>query len=156
MGGAVIVMRRVETDETYVGEIPLQLFQGEAFKSQLYLDRATELILGGVDALNVSKEELIHVCRGYILSKAREALTEWGFNVVTTRIRGKTQSLAEREFIKSLVGMGVGDGPTVAGMRSFNGFLRWVLEDLDDREGYVKTGWPAWPRLKKEGKQPGS
>jgi len=152
VGGAVVVMRRVETGETFVGEVPLQLFLGEAFRGQLYLDRAAELVLGGVESLNISKEEPIHVCRGYVLSKARAALRERGFIVVSTRIRGETQALAEEEFIGSLVRMGVGDAPTIAGMRSFNGFLRWVLEDLEGRELYVKTGWPAWPRLREEGK----
>ena len=150
MGGAVVVMRRVETSETYVGEVPLRLFRGEAFKGQLYLDRAAELVLRGVEALNASREEPIHICRGYILSKAREALEERGFKVVPTRIRGETQALAEGEFIRSLARMGVGDEASIAGMRSFNAFLEWVLEDLDGRERYVKTGWPAWPRLRGE------
>lgn len=151
MGGAVVVMRRVETGETYVGEVSLHLFQGEAFKRQLYLEKAADLVLGGVEVLSVSKEEPIHICTGYILSKAREELRDKGFKVVPMRIWGETQALAEREFIRSLARMGVGDESTITGMRSFNAFLRWVLEDLDARERYVKTGWPAWPRLRKGG-----
>lgn len=147
------MMRRVETGETHVGEVPLRQFQGEVFKDQLYLNRAAEVVLGGVDALKVSREEPIHICSGYILSKAREALRERGFKVVTARIRGETQALAEGEFIRSLSRMGVGDEATIAGMRSFNALLRWVLEDLEGRERYVKTGWRAWPRLRR-GEQP--
>ena len=148
MGGAVVVMRRVETGETYVGEVPIDLFRGEAFKRQLYLEEAEKLVLRGLEALKVSREEPIHICTGYILSKAREALRARGFKVVDARIRGETQALAEREFIRSLVRMGVGDEATVAGMRSFNAFLKWVLEDLEGRERFVKTGWRAWPRLR--------
>jgi len=151
VGGVVIVMRRVETDETYVGEVPLPLFQGDAFERKLYLDETLELVREGVEALGVSKDEHVHVCTGYILSKARESLRESGFTVIPVRIRGETQALAEREFIRSLVRLGVGDEATVAGMRSFNSFLRWVREDLDRRERYVKTGWSAWPRLREEG-----
>ena len=156
MGGAVVVMRRVETGETYVGEVSLHLFQGEAFKRQLYLGSAAELVLRGVEALSVSKEEPIHICTGYVLSRARESLRERGFKVVSTKIRGETQALAEREFIRSLARMGVGDEAVIARRRSFDAFLRWVLEDLDGRERYVKTGWPAWPRLREEGNPPGS
>jgi len=148
VGGAVVVMRRVETGETYVGEVPIDLFRGEAFKRQLYLEEAEKLVLRGLEALKVSREEPIHICTGYILSKAREALRARGFKVVDARIRGETQALAEREFIRSLVRMGVGDEATVAGMRSFNAFLKWVLEDLEGRERFVKTGWRAWPRLR--------
>jgi len=143
-----VVMRRVETGETYVGEVPIDLFRGEAFKRQLYLEEAEKLVLRGLEALKVSREEPIHICTGYILSKAREALRARGFKVVDARIRGETQALAEREFIRSLVRMGVGDEATVAGMRSFNAFLKWVLEDLEGRERFVKTGWRAWPRLR--------
>ena len=132
-----------------MGEVPLRQFQGEVFKDKLYLNRAAEVVLGGVDALKVSREEPIHICTGYILSKAREALRERGFKVVTARIRGETQALAEGEFIRSLSWMGVGDEATIAGMRSFNALLRWVLEDLEGRERYVKTGWRAWPRLRR-------
>lgn len=96
-------MRRVETGETYVGEVPLELFRGEAFKGQLYLERVAELVLRGVEALNVSKEEPIRICKGYVLSKAREVLEERGFKVVHTRIRGETQALAEGEFIRRIL-----------------------------------------------------
>lgn len=156
MGGAVIVMRRVETGEAYVGEVPLELFRGERFGDQLYLEKAVELVLRGVEALKVAKDEPIHVCTGYILSRAREVLRERGFNVVSAKIRGETQALAEGEFVRSLVRMGVGDEATVKGMRSFNAFLDWVLEDLEGRERYVKTGWRAWSRLRKGGGRPGS
>jgi len=37
IGGVVIVMRRVETGETHVGEIPLELFREPEFKYKEYL-----------------------------------------------------------------------------------------------------------------------
>jgi hypothetical protein len=142
-------MRRVETDEIYFGEVALDLFRGEIFKRQLYLDRAVEIVLDGVRALNISKKEPIHICRGYILSKAREKILKEGFKAISTKIRGETQALAEEEFIKSLSRMGVGDKKTIVEMRSFEAFLRWVMEDIERRERFVKTGWHAWPHLKK-------
>ncbi len=63
-----------------------------------------------------------------------------------------TQELAEEEYIRSLVRLGVGDKDEVADMRSFNSFLIWVHEDLEGRERFVKTGWSAWPRLRREGR----
>lgn len=151
------MMRRVETGETYVGEVPLQLFQGDTFQRKLYLDEALGLVRRGLVKLSVLKDEPIHICTGFILSKARESLREAGCTVVPTKIRGETQVLAETEFIKSLVRLGVGDEVKVAGMRSFNSFLRWVREDLETRERYVKTGWSAWPRWRGEGaSEPGT
>ncbi len=148
MGGAVVVMRRVETGESYSGEISLDLFQGGAFKTKAYLVQAFKVVVEGMEGLRVSQDEPIHICTGYILSRAREALVEEGYAVEGVKIVGQTQELAEREFLKSLVRLGIGDMTTVASMRSFNSFLAWVHEDLEVRERFVKTGWTSWPRLR--------
>ena len=146
-------MRRVETGESHVGEVPLELFQGEAFKEKQYLDKAAKIVFQGVDTLNVSKDEPIHICPGYILSTARDALKDNGFKITQKKIKGATQELAERAFINSLVKIGVGNKERVAEIRSFNSFLDWVHSDLQSRERYVKTGWSSWPRLRREGRQ---
>jgi len=142
------VMRRVETGESYSGEISLDLFQGGVFKTKAYLVRALKVVAEGMEKLRVSQGEPIHICTGYILSKAREALIEEGYTVESAKIVGATQELAEREFLKSLVRLGIGEMTTVASMRSFNTFLAWVHEDLETRERFVKTGWNSWPRLR--------
>jgi hypothetical protein len=148
LGGAVVVMRRVETGESYSGEISLGLFQGKVFKTKAYLVQALKVVMEGMERLKVSQDEPIHICTGYILSKAREALVEEGYNVEGVKIVGPTQEMAEREFLKSLVRLGIGDMAALASMRSFNSFLSWVHKDLEERERYVKTGWNSWPRLR--------
>jgi hypothetical protein len=153
LGGAVVVMRRVETGESYSGEISLDLFQSDVFKTKRYLVEALKVVAEGMERLRVSQDEPIHICTGYILSKAREALVEEGYTLEGVKIVGPTQELAEREFLKSLVRLGIGDMTTVASMRSFNSFLAWVHEDLEGRERFVKTGWTSWPRLR-EGSAP--
>ena len=147
------MMRRVETGDSHVGEVPLELFQGEAFKEKRYLDRAAEIVFQGVDMLSVSKDEPIHICLGYILSTARDSLKDNGFKTTQKKIKGATQELAERAFISSLVRLGVGDEERVAEIRSFDSFLDWVHTDLQSRERFVKTGWSSWPRLRREGRQ---
>jgi hypothetical protein len=152
LGGAVIVLRRVDTGEHHVGEVPLVMFQGAMFEAKRYLKKAVEIVRDGIEALNVNVNESLHVCSGYILSEARTVLKEQGFRIIPTKITGATQELAEVEFIKSLVRLGIGGEENVAGMRRFKSFLGWVLEDLEDRERFVKTGWPSWPRIKREGR----
>ncbi len=144
-------MRRVGTDETHVGEVPLGLFQRSEFRYKTYLRWVTQIILDGVDALGVTKEEPIHICTGYILSQARETLAEMGYDVVPVKVEGATQELAETEFVKSLVLLGVGGMEEVRSMRSFRGFLNWAMEGLGERERFVKTGWKSWPRLRRGG-----
>jgi hypothetical protein len=145
-------MRRVNSDEIFVEEIPLQLFQNDKFNKQLYLDEAAKIVFEGLKALKVSKTELIHVCTGYIFSKASKELKSEGFDLSNRRITGKTQELAEREFVKSLVRLGIGDEANVLKMRNFNSLLRWVRENLRGRERFVKTGWKSWAKYRKDEK----
>jgi len=144
-------MRRVESGESYVGEIPLDLFRGDAFGGKLYLREAIRIVGEGVEKLCVSKDEPIRVCTGYILSGVREALEREGYTVVPSRITGAAQELAEEEFVRSLVRLGVAGEAEVRRMRRFSSFIRWVLADLEGRERFVKTGWKAWPRLRVRG-----
>lgn len=143
------MMRRVETGERYEGEVPLELFRQGAFEEKRYLDKAVEIVQRGIEALKVTRAEPIRVCSGYILSKVREELEAGGFKVTQSRITGPTQEFAEREYIRSLVRLGVGGEREVAGMRGFDSFLSWVHEDIEARERYVKTGWHSWPRLRR-------
>jgi hypothetical protein len=152
LGGAVIVMRRVETGESYSGEVSLGLFRASVFKTKEYLTQALRVVAEGVEKLQISQDEPIHICTGYILLRAREALIEEGYTVENVKIMGPTQELAEREYLKSLVRLGVGDMSTVASMRSFNSFLAWVHQDFEARERFVKTGWSSWARLR-EGRE---
>ncbi len=143
-------MRRVGTGESYSGEISIDLFQGKTFKSKEYLVRALRVVAEGMEKLLVSKEEPIHICSGYILSRAKEAMINEGYTVKSVKIIGPTQELAEQEFLKSLARLGVGDMFTVFTKRSFNSFLEWVHGDLTARERFVKTGWTSWSRLREE------
>ena len=147
------MMRRVETGKSYSGEISLTMFQGGVFKTKAYLVQSLKVVAEGMERLRVSQDEPIHICTGYIFSRAREALIEEGYTVRGVKIVGPTQELAEREFLKSLVRLGIGDMTTVASMRSFDSFLVWVHEDLEERERFVKTGWSSWSRLR-EGSAP--
>ena len=146
IGGVVIVMRRVETGETHVGEIPLEMFKEPEFKYKEYLRSATQIILEGIEELGVEQDEPLHVCTGYVFSSAKETLTELGYKVKDVKIIGATQGLAEKTFVESLVRLGVGGHGEIADMRSFDGFLDWVHEDLEQRERFVKTGWRSWSK----------
>jgi len=148
VGGAVIVMRRQGTRDRYVGEVPVEAFQGSAFKGKAYLPHVLRIVREGVDALNIKKDEPIRVCTGYILSEVRKALANEGYQVVPSRIVGETQEFAEEEYVKHLSRLGVGTPDEAKRLRGFDSMLVWVLRDVDKRERFVKTGWKAWPRLR--------
>lgn len=146
LGGVIIVLRRNESNDSFSGEIPLEMFQGTEFKYQEYLRIATQIILEGIDQLQVFITEPIRICTGYVFTTAKKTLHDLGYDYKEVKIIGKTQDYAENEFIKSLVRLGVGEYHEVREMRSFNGFISWVKQDLDKREQFVKTGWKSWKR----------
>jgi maltoporin len=150
IGGVVIVLRRVETDEHFTGEITPELFKLDEFQYKAYLRYATQIILEGLDALNTTKNEVIHICTGYIFDHAKDTLKELGYKIIEVKIEGKTQTLAEKTFIESLVKQGIGSFKEIAEMRSFNGFREWIKGDLTNREQYVKTGWKNWSKHRDE------
>ncbi len=148
VGGAVIVMRRIGTNERYVEEVPVEAFQGQAFKIKAYLKHVLRIVRKGAEVLSITKDEPVHICTGYILSEVRKIFENEGYKVVPSRITGITQEFAEEEYIKHLSHLGVGTPDQAKKLRGFDSFLAWVLRDVDKRERFVKTGWKAWPRLK--------
>jgi hypothetical protein len=148
VGGAVIVMRRLGTRDRFTGEVPVEAFQGHAFKDKAYLTHVLRVVREGAEALAITKDEPIRVCTGYILSEVRKALANEGYKVVPSRIVGETQEYAEEEYVKHLSRLGVGTPDQAKKLRGFDTMLAWVLRDVDKRERFVKTGWKAWPRLR--------
>lgn len=142
VGGCVIVARRVETGEQYVGEIPVELFQEGFFQRKRYLDEAAKIVEDAMKYLGVDSEEEVRICTGYILSKARRLLSEKGYNVKPAKITGETQRLAEQMFLRTLRKLGLSldeENPK----RRFRKLLEWVSGN-PAREKYVKTGWKSW------------
>jgi len=94
VGGCVVVIRRVETDEYYAGEISVEFFKEPKFKTKQYLDKALEIVEDGLKKLNVHKDEEIRMCTGFLLSKARRSLSQQGYLITPAKIVGETQKLA--------------------------------------------------------------
>jgi hypothetical protein len=147
IGGAVIVMRRLHTNEKYSGEIPVEAFQGDAFAEKEYLAHALRIVREGAAAMKIAQDEPIHVCTGYILSEVRRSLAHEGYTVVPVKVVGATQEYAEGQYILHLARV-TGTSPEEARrIRGFDTSLDWVLRDLHKRERLVKTGWKSWGRL---------
>ncbi len=148
IGGAVIVMRRLHSNEKHSGEIPVEAFQGDAFAEKAYLNHALRIVREGAEALSIARDEPVHICTGYILSAVGAALSNEGYNVVPVKVVGPTQEYAEGQYILHLARV-TGLSPEEARrLRGFDTSLGWVLRDLHKRERVVKTGWKSWERLR--------
>ncbi|MFX1474636.1 MAG: isopentenyl phosphate kinase [Promethearchaeota archaeon] len=145
VGGVIIGIYRVETEEYLSREIEVTHFQPPNFTQRTYLNRGLELVLEGFRCLFVQKDEPIHVCRGVVLDGVREGLTHRGYEVIPTKIEGRLQELVEASLVESLARLGLPNIPTVSGKERFFRQLEWIQEDLRRRERFAKTGWKNWP-----------
>jgi len=143
-------MRRVETGEVYSGEISLKYFRKDKFKEKSYLDASLNIIAKGIKKLDITSKESLYVCSGFVLSSIREYLRSKGYKVIKKKITGITQDIAEKEFMNSLVELGIGSMRKVESMRSFYGYIEWLKRDFPAREKFVKTGWSSWEKWKKD------
>jgi hypothetical protein len=98
-----------------------------------------------LNTLRASKHELIKVCSGYVLSKARARLREDGYRVESSKITGETQIIAEEAYLKTLKRYGADPSKLTltSGSTRFHKLIEWVLEDPSTRVRYAKTGWRA-------------
>jgi len=71
VGGTCIGMYRLETNEYYFDIIPVELYNKENFRKKAYLDEVVNIVSTGFKLLDVSKNEPISVCRGYMFDKLK-------------------------------------------------------------------------------------
>ncbi|MFX1562206.1 MAG: isopentenyl phosphate kinase [Promethearchaeota archaeon] len=145
VGGVIIGIYRVETEEFLSREIEVTHFQSPNFAKKTFLARGLEIALKALQCFTVETDEPIEICRGVVLDGVREGLTKRGYNVIPTKIEGRLQELVEARFVTALAKLGIPDIPIVSGKERFFRQLEWVQKNLKRREQFAKTGWKNWP-----------
>jgi isopentenyl phosphate kinase len=145
VGGVIIGIYRVETEEFLAKEIEVTHFQSPNFAKKTFLARGLEIVLEKLRCLAVEKDEPIEICRGVVLDGVRAGLAEQGYNVIPTKIEGQLQELVEASFVTTLEKLGIPNIPTVSGKERFFRQLEWIQKNLKRRERFAKTGWKNWP-----------
>ncbi|KAB3524959.1 hypothetical protein F8153_15495 [Alkaliphilus serpentinus] len=150
LGGTIIGVLRVETEEYFYRVIPLQLYQGEAFQNKSYIDYVVTIINELFNHLRVSKDEEIKVCRGYMFDSLNKWLKENNYNYITTKIKDPLQTLVEKTFDDYAIKLGL---PTTYINYTkypfhFHRILKWVYADYENRSRLCKTGWKSWNKYK--------
>ena len=155
LGGVVIGAYRLDTQAFVWGEVPVAQFQGNAFTQKAYLTSATDMTRDLLAKLNVSKEEPIHVCTGYVLDGVRQMLHAGGYNWQTAKITGPLQTLVETALVQRLHQIGVTDLDyetlTAKQGLAFYKCLKWLkggnvnaTRTAPERERFAKTGWATY------------
>ena len=148
VGGTCIGALRKETGEFYFDVIPLEFYQNTSFNKKTYLDKVVQFTQTFFQKLEVSKEEKIEVCRGYMFDRLRPWLKENNYNYVNTTIGEPLQSLIEKTFEEYAIELGLPHEFLTYTKYPFHfhRLLRWVYADYNNRVELCKTGWKSWKK----------
>lgn len=149
IGGTCIGLYRPETNEYYFDIIPVELYDKENIKKKLYLDEAVNIVSRGFKQLNVSDNETIEICRGYMFEKLKPWLEEKRFFWYGTHITGRIQDIVEKNFQLYTEKIGL-PRQYIKYTRypfHFHKLLRWVFADFENRIDLCKVGWKCWEKI---------
>lgn len=148
IGGTCIGAMRKETGEYHYEIIPIELYRPNIFDEKVYLDQAVEISKSLLEKLNVSKEEKIEICRGYMFDKVRLWLKDHQYHFISTSIGEPLQTAVESTFESYAVSLGLPEQflSYTKYPFHFHRLLRWVYADYENRYIVCKTGWKSWKK----------
>ncbi|NLY60386.1 MAG: hypothetical protein GX054_02640 [Clostridiales bacterium] len=148
VGGTCIAILRVDTGEYKYEFIPVSLYQNGNFYRKYYLEKCKDIVINLLKDLQVSKEEKIEICQGYMFDAVRKYLEEKGYNWRSTRILDPLQSIIEQTFNEYALELGV----PIQYVKytkyplHFHRILRWVYADYQKRCKMCKTDWKSFKK----------
>ncbi len=148
IGGTCIGAMRVESREYYYEIIPLSFYKKETFSQKLYLNKAKEICISLLKKLNISRNEKIEICRGYMFDKVKPWLKENHYLFISTTINNPLQSQIENTFESYAVSLGL-PKEFIAYTKypfHFHRLLRWIYADYENRKKLCKIGWKSWEK----------
>lgn len=149
LGGTCIGIYRPETNDYYFDIIPVHLYNKENFRKKLYLDEVVNIVSTAFKLLDVSKNDTIEVCRGYMFDSLKKWLNENNYTWYCTQITGHIQEIVEKNFELYTMRLGLMEQyiKYTKYPFHFHKLLRWVFADFDNRIGLCKVGWKSWERI---------
>jgi len=151
LGGTVIGALRVETGEYQYDVIPLKYYQGKNFNQKKYIHHVVDIIDHVFNQLQVTKEEPIEVCRGYMFDSLIKWLKNENYQFNSTKIEDPLQSIIEKTFDDYAIELGLPETFITYTKYPFHfhRILKWVYADYPNRSQLCKTGWKSWSKYGK-------
>ena len=149
VGGTCIGVYRPEKNEYYFDIIPVELYNKENFKKKLYIDEVVNIVSEAFKNLNVSKNETIEICQGYMFDKLKIWLKDNGYSWYSTQISGRAQQVIEKNYELYTIRLGLFE-PYIKYTKypfHFHKLLRWVFADYENRIKLCKVGWKSWEKV---------
>lgn len=164
LGGVFITVMRMDTYEHVSSEISVIYFQGNTmFHKKVYLEQCAQIVHDALMELDIDPDEFeLHICQGYVFSRAEEELARQGWEIKRRRISGTVQQVVEHEYRQSIIDLGFSSFLPIQqrmyerkrsdrsrelisrGKFRFYQMIDWIQEDPEDRVRFVKTGWRSW------------
>ncbi len=148
LGGTIIGVLRVETNEYRYEIIPLEHYQPKPFQEKKYISYVVDIVNNAFKELKVGKAELVQVCRGYMFEELNKWLKSNGYNYINTQIQEPLQAIVEKSFEDYAIALGLPrDFITYTKFPfHFHRILKWVYADFENRSTLCKTGWKSWTK----------
>lgn len=148
LGGTIIGVLRTETNEYQYKIIPLKYYQGENFDKKEYIHYVVTIVQDIFQQFNVSKQEKIEVCRGYMFEELKRWLKENQYNFRSTKIDDPLQTKIEKSFEDYAISLGLPQSFITYTKYPFHfhRILKWVYADYENRSILCKTGWKSWKK----------
>lgn len=148
LGGTIIGVLRVETNEFMYEIIPLDYYREESFQKKAYISYVIPLIKKMFKNLNVKKQEMIEICRGYMFDELSLWLENNDYKFIKTEIKDPLQTKIEDAFEKYAINLGL-PKELISYTKypfHFHRILKWVYADYPNRHLLCKTGWKSWKK----------
>lgn len=143
--GVIIGALRLPEHKYMERRIPVSAFQSPNFEKRIYLDGAARIAQELVEVMKPDKETCFKICSGFVLTPIQKYLRSKRFFVEKVKISGELQEKVEKSFTNWCVEAGVPRRALAKeAHKRFFAILEWVAEEIELREGLVKTGWKSW------------
>ena len=150
VGGTCIGIYRTETSEFSHSLIPLKYYDEIKFDKKMYLKYAKHIVKKTFKKINVSQDEPIQICSGYIFDDVKLWLTKSGYLWSNKKIQGELQNKIEDVFFQYALSLGLPEGFLTYTRYPFHfhRLIKWVYADYENRFNLCKKGWNSWQLYK--------
>ncbi|MFX1390826.1 MAG: hypothetical protein ACFE9Z_12250 [Promethearchaeota archaeon] len=148
VGDAFIGFRDTESRKIIFQSVPVGLYNEGNKDDDRPKKHIVKVVKKGLKALNHSKGDRILLCRGDCFDLVREYFDENEIYFEPAIIEGALQEAVEERYIQHLRKLGISSRnlTTEAGAHRYFICFNWVCRDFQNREHFVKTGFPSWKK----------
>ena len=148
VGDAFIGFRDTDNGRIIFQSVPVGFYNEEYKDENRPMKHIVEVVNKGLKILNHKKGDRILLCRGDCFNLVREYFNDNQIYYEPAIVEGVLQEAVEGRYIQHLRKLGIFSRKLTikAGAERYFISFNWVCRDFPNRERFVKTGFPSWPK----------